>query len=134
MNRESTRPAGVSAARIQRDIEYLAGVGGTPSGGVSRTSFSAADQQVRQWLAATSAESGLSFRTDGIGNVFIGVPAPDTANDAAPVWTGSHLDSVLEGGRFDGVLGSVAGIEVARQHRLVPLGKYWRMSPLVFSF
>jgi N-carbamoyl-L-amino-acid hydrolase len=105
----------VSGARLRRDLEHVAGYGATASGGVGRTSFSAADRQMRAWLVEESAAAGLTLRTDGIGNVFIRVEAPGTPADTPPVWTGSHLDSVPGGGRFDGALGSLAALEVARR-------------------
>jgi N-carbamoyl-L-amino-acid hydrolase len=105
----------VSAQRLRRDLEHVAGYGATASGGVSRTSFSAADRQVRAWLAAECEKAGLALRTDGIGNVFIRLDAPGAPAGTPPVWAGSHLDSVPEGGRFDGALGSLAALEVARR-------------------
>ncbi|WP_433285953.1 Zn-dependent hydrolase [Pseudonocardia sp. CA-142604] len=105
----------VSAARLRRDLEHVAGYGATASGGVSRTSFSEADRQVRAWLVNECEQAGLALRTDGIGNVFIRLEARDAAVGTAPVWAGSHLDSVPEGGRFDGALGSLAALEVVRR-------------------
>ncbi|MCE0485463.1 M20 family metallo-hydrolase [Ornithinimicrobium sediminis] len=103
----------VSIERIQRDIEHLATLGQTPSGGVSRTSFSSADKQMRQWLHGQCQEHGLTMRTDGIGNIFIRAEGMNVPK-AAPVCAGSHLDSVPEGGRYDGIVGSVAALEVLR--------------------
>jgi N-carbamoyl-L-amino-acid hydrolase len=105
----------VSAQRLRRDLEHVAGYGATASGGVGRTSFSAADRQVRAWLAAECEKAGLALRTDGIGNVFVRLDAPGAPAGTPPVWAGSHLDSVPEGGRFDGALGSLAALEVARR-------------------
>lgn len=114
-----TRPAlNVSIDRLRRDLEHLAEIGRTESGGVSRTSFSAADQQVRSWLQAECDAHGLTLDTDGIGNMTIRLAGQ--MPDAAPVRTGSHLDTVPEGGTFDGILGAVAGLEVMRvlaEHR-----------------
>jgi beta-ureidopropionase / N-carbamoyl-L-amino-acid hydrolase len=105
----------VSAERLRRDLEHVAGYGATASGGVSRTSFSEADRQVRTWLVSECEQAGLALRTDGIGNVFMRLEARDAASAAPPVWVGSHLDSVPEGGRFDGALGSLAALEVVRR-------------------
>src|SRR5690606_37064197 len=94
----------VDGARLRSALETLAQFGATPSGGVSRTSFSPADSAARAWVLDRCEAAGLRVRTDGIGNMFVTVPgAPD---DARPVWTGSHIDSVPDGGRFDGALGS----------------------------
>lgn len=101
----------VDVGRLRRDIETVAQFGASPSGGVSRPSFSAADRQVRAWLAEQARQAELAIRTDGIGNIFLRVPG----GHGAPVWTGSHLDSVPEGGAFDGALGSLAALEVARR-------------------
>lgn len=102
----------VDADRLRRDIEQVAGFGATASGGVDRPSFSAADRQVRAWLAEQAELAGLALRTDGIGNIFL---RADGGGQGPPVWTGSHLDSVPDGGRFDGVLGSLAALEAARR-------------------
>lgn len=101
----------VDSGRLRRDLEQLSEFGAEESGGVSRTSFAAADRQARQWLAERAARAGLSMRTDGIGNVFLRVEA----GHGPPVWIGSHLDSVPNGGAFDGALGSIAALEVARR-------------------
>ncbi|MPZ26619.1 MAG: hydantoinase/carbamoylase family amidase [Micromonosporaceae bacterium] len=110
--------------RLRRDLEQVSRFGATAAGGVSRTSFSAADRQVREWLAGAAAQAGLTIRTDGIGNVFLRVDGGEVGGrdggevgggDGAPVWTGSHLDSVPDGGALDGALGSLAALEVARR-------------------
>lgn len=101
----------VDLDRLRRDLTTVARFGAQPSGGVSRPSFSPADRQVRAWLADQARAAGLSMRTDGIGNVFLRVPG----GEGPPVWAGSHLDSVPDGGAFDGALGSLAALEVARR-------------------
>ncbi|MGH3585065.1 MAG: M20/M25/M40 family metallo-hydrolase, partial [Pseudonocardia sp.] len=105
----------VSSARLRRDLEHVAGYGATASGGVGRTSFSAADREVRAWLTDACSQAGLAMRTDGIGNVFIRLEASGAPAGTPPVRAGSHLDSVPEGGRFDGALGSLAALEVVRR-------------------
>ncbi|MBB5787034.1 Zn-dependent hydrolase [Jiangella mangrovi] len=104
----------IDGARLRATLETLATFGAEPSGGVSRTSFSPADAAARAWLRDQCEASGLSQRTDGIGNIVVTVPAPDASEQAA-VWTGSHIDSVPDGGRFDGALGSMAALEVVRR-------------------
>jgi beta-ureidopropionase / N-carbamoyl-L-amino-acid hydrolase len=100
----------IDAARLLRDLETLAGFGATEDGGVSRPSFSPADLEARAWLADRCAEAGLGYREDAVGNVFMRLDGP-----AGPaVWTGSHLDSVPNGGRLDGALGVMAALEVLR--------------------
>lgn len=102
----------VNIDRLRRDLEQVSRFGADTSGGVTRTSFSPPDRQVREWLAEQAARAGLGTRTDGIGNVFVRV---DAGASGAPVWMGSHLDSVPEGGAFDGALGSLAALEAARR-------------------
>ena len=103
----------VDAGRLRRDLEQVSRFGADPDGGgVSRTSFSPGDRQVRAWLAEQAARHGLVMRTDGIGNVFLRLPG---GGQSAPVWMGSHLDSVPAGGAFDGALGSLAALEAARR-------------------
>jgi N-carbamoyl-L-amino-acid hydrolase len=103
--------------RLRADLEQLARFGADDSGGVSRTSFSPADRQARAWLAERAAAAGLVMRTDGVGNMFL---RAGQGGEGPPVWTGSHLDSVPQGGAFDGALGSMAALEAAR--RLVEEG------------
>jgi beta-ureidopropionase / N-carbamoyl-L-amino-acid hydrolase len=100
----------IDAARLQEDLETLAGFGRTEGGGVSRPSFSPADLEARSWLKGRCAEAGLAYREDVAGNVFMRLEGPS----GPAVWTGSHLDSVPNGGRLDGALGVMAGLEVLR--------------------
>ena len=106
-------PVRVNTDRLRGDLELVSGFGATGEpGGVSRTSFSPADRRVRAWLAEQADRWGLAIRTDGIGNLFLRLPG---GGDGVPVWAGSHLDSVPTGGVFDGALGSLAALEVARR-------------------
>ena len=106
----------VDGARLRADLEALGRIGAVPGGGVSRTSFSPADAQARDWYRARCAEAGLTVQVDGIGNMFVSRPDESPAGDALPaVWSGSHLDSVPNGGRFDGALGAVAALECVRR-------------------
>ena len=96
--------------RLRADLDTLATFGADDAGGVTRSSYSAADRAARDWLAGRCAASGISYREDGIGNVFMRLGAPPGAS----VWTGSHLDSVPNGGRLDGALGVLAAVECLR--------------------
>ena len=107
----------IDAARLSRDLETLATFGANPDGGIDRASYSAADSAARRWLAERCAEAGLAIREDGIGNLFIRAD-PDEGGPPgapAPIWTGSHLDAVPNGGRFDGAAGVLAAVEVGRR-------------------
>jgi N-carbamoyl-L-amino-acid hydrolase len=74
--------------------------------------LSDADLAARGWFRQTTAESGFQLREDGIGNLSAILPAADPT--APTVMCGSHLDTVPQGGRFDGALGVVAALEVLR--------------------
>lgn len=108
----TTPQLSISIDRLRRDLEHLATIGRTPTGGTSRTSFSSADREVRRWLDEQCAEHGLTTETDGIGNIVIRLAEAEAFS--APVRTGSHLDTVPDGGSYDGILGALAGLEVMR--------------------
>jgi N-carbamoyl-L-amino-acid hydrolase len=103
----------VDAARLRRDLTALGSIGRQASGGISRTSYSAEDAQARAWYRERCQEAGLTLRTDGLGNMFARPQAYDAA--AAAIWTGSHIDTVPDGGPLDGALGSVAALECVRR-------------------
>ncbi|MGH3098892.1 MAG: Zn-dependent hydrolase [Streptosporangiales bacterium] len=106
----------VDRERLRSDFESLATFGRQPGGGVDRPSFSDADSKARAWLTDACAAHGFTVREDPIGNLFIRLEAAEPS-DATPVWTGSHIDSVPNGGRFDGAVGVLAAIEVIRRLR-----------------
>lgn len=103
----------IDGARLLADLRRLATFGATPDGGVSRPSFSPADVEARAWLAERAAEAGLGYREDAAGNVFLRLEATDPIDDRV-VWTGSHLDSVPNGGPLDGALGVITALEAVR--------------------
>lgn len=102
----------INTERLSADLTALGRFGATNRGGVNRTVYSEADLEARAWLADRCAEAGLGFRTDAIGNCFITLPGSDP--DRAWVWTGSHIDTVPDGGRLDGAFGVLAGLECLR--------------------
>ena len=103
--------------RLRDDLETNATFGEIPgTNGTGRTVLpgSNAMRQARDYLITRMEAAGLDVRVDAIGNI-AGRWTPATASpDAAPVATGSHLDSVPEGGIFDGPLGVYAGLEAVR--------------------
>lgn len=86
-----------------------AGVGGTPGGGVSRPAGSDADGRARRRFADLAGTMGLAVRVDDIGNMYAERPGTDPT--ALPVVVGSHLDTVVPGGRYDGILGVALAFE-----------------------
>lgn len=102
----------VNGKRLIADLEELSRIGGTQEGGVHRPALSEADLETRRWLGDKARAAGLMVTKDGVGNIFMALRA---ASPSAPtVLFGSHLDSVPNGGRFDGALGVVAALEVLR--------------------
>ncbi|HGM5580411.1 TPA: Zn-dependent hydrolase [Pseudomonas putida] len=104
--------------RLWASLMAMAEVGATARGGSCRLALSEDDKAGRELFAGWCREAGLSLSVDAIGNLFARRPGLDP--QAAPVMMGSHLDTQPEGGRFDGVYGVLAGLEVVR--RLNDLG------------
>ena len=102
----------VNSDRLDRSLAELAEIGKLPNGGVCRLAFSEADVLARNLVKNWMLEAGMSVRSDAVGNI-IGTYA-GTESGAAALATGSHIDTVPVGGRYDGCLGVLAGIEVAR--------------------
>jgi N-carbamoyl-L-amino-acid hydrolase len=110
----------INAQRLRSDLEELGRIGRDERGGVSRPSFSPADLEARKWLKKRIEDAGLCYRQDGAGNQFGRIEcAPRT------VMAGSHIDTVPNGGMFDGAAGVVAALEAARRitEEKVPLKK-----------
>ncbi len=102
----------VNAERFFLDFAALSQIGATGDGGVHRPALTENDLRAREWLAARFSAAGLEYRMDPAGNQS-GLLRCEV--DGAPSFLiGSHLDSVPNGGRFDGALGIVAALEVAR--------------------
>jgi N-carbamoyl-L-amino-acid hydrolase len=101
----------ISLPRLRTRIETLARFGALPGGGVTRSAWSPAHEQARAWLIEEIRAAGLEPWVDPAGNVFggLGMRAFDAARPA--VVTGSHIDTVPEGGILDGALGVLAGLE-----------------------
>jgi len=106
----------IDARRLWERHMTMAQIGATPKGGVNRQAFSPEDGRARQLLVAWARELGLTVSLDAVGNLYVRREGSDPT--AAPVLTGSHLDSQPTGGKFDGAYGVLAGFEVleAIQH------------------
>jgi N-carbamoyl-L-amino-acid hydrolase len=105
----------VDAKRLRADFDALASVGGTDAGGVDRPTFSEAHLAARRWFLERAREAGLETAVDAAGNHSAILRADDA--DAPTLLLGSHLDSVPDGGRYDGALGVVAALEALRAVR-----------------
>ncbi|HEY0246913.1 MAG TPA: Zn-dependent hydrolase [Gryllotalpicola sp.] len=122
----------IDGVRLRSELDELARRGANaPGEGITRTAFSAADGQARDWYAARVRAAGLEIETDGLGNSF--VFDPDADQTVPGVWSGSHLDTVPRGGAFDGAVGAVAALEVVRRVKELGLVTSRPLRALVFS-
>jgi beta-ureidopropionase / N-carbamoyl-L-amino-acid hydrolase len=102
----------VQPDRLLADLEALAEVGDTGDGGNCRLALTDEDAGGRELVVGWMRSLGLAVVVDRIGNVVATRPGLDSSLD--PVMTGSHIDTVRTGGRYDGTLGVLAGLEVVR--------------------
>ena len=103
----------INSKRLQADFEALAEIGVTMGGGVSRLALSNEDLEARSWFADRIEEAGLLIRDDEVGNLS-GVLCSDDP-EAKTLMLGSHLDTVPNGGRFDGAIGVLIALECLRR-------------------
>jgi len=102
----------IDGERLWSTLMASAEIGKGPRGGLSRLTLSPADGEVRDLFARWCAEGGYPVTVDRLGNMFARRAGRDDA--LPPVVIGSHLDTQAAGGRFDGILGVLAGLEVLR--------------------
>jgi N-carbamoyl-L-amino-acid hydrolase len=105
------KPA-IDAGRLWRSVMEMAAIGPIPGNGNCRLALTPADTEARSLLLRWCGAMGLAHQQDAIGNMFLRRAGADPAAQA--VAFGSHLDTVPTGGRFDGVAGVLAGLEVLR--------------------
>lgn len=79
---------------------------------MKRLALTDADKAVRDWVVQATKELGCAVTVDEMGNIF--AVRPGTNPDLPPVYAGSHLDTQPTGGRYDGILGIMAGLEALR--------------------
>ena len=105
-------PLKVNGPRIMAHLKALSEFGKNPQGGVSRVAYTTADKAGREYVMGLMRDAGLTVSIDVAGNL-VGTRA---GTDAAlkPIVLGSHIDSVPEGGNYDGDVGSLGAIEVAQ--------------------
>lgn len=99
----------VNGERLWRRLMTLAEIGKQATGGITRLSFSTEERAAKDLVAAWMQDAGLQVRVDAVGNL-IG-RKEGQHSDGAVVMAGSHLDSVYNGGNFDGPLGVLAALE-----------------------
>ena len=111
----------INSTRLWDHLMELGKIGMAEGGGTTRFAFTDGDMQAQALVRRYMLDAGLAVREDAVGNLFGRLEGKKTASPI--VMTGSHLDTVVSGGMFDGVLGVLAGIEVLHtmnENGLVP--------------
>lgn len=110
----------VNGERLKNTLERFADYGRTPNNGVTRLALSEEDRLARDYLCSCCRDLGMDIKIDDLGCIYATL---EGLEDKPPVVIGSHMDSVKKGGRFDGILGVVAGLELVRtlvEHNIKP--------------
>ena len=102
----------INAQRLWDTLMETAKIGATPKGGIKRLTLTDLDKQVRDWFVAQCEALGCTVSVDAMGNIF--ALRAGRNGDLTPIACGSHLDTQPTGGKFDGILGVLAGLEVLR--------------------
>nr|WP_281384735.1 Zn-dependent hydrolase [Novosphingobium piscinae] len=102
----------VNSDRLWSALEEMARIGATSAGGCNRQALTDLDRQGRDLFVRWAREAGCTIEIDEVGNIF--AQRPGTDRDAPAVLAGSHLDTQATGGKYDGVYGVLAGLEVLR--------------------
>lgn len=102
----------ISVKRLEENFRRLSAIGAQAGGGITRLAFGDEDWEARKYILELMEQAGLAVREDAFGNL---IARREGLNPAAPaVMLGSHIDSVPNGGNYDGVAGVLAAIEVVR--------------------
>lgn len=118
------------AERLQRSLDEISAFTESDHAGWTRRVLSEPYLESRRWVRREMADAGLNVSTDAAGNT-IGV-LPGVGSHPGSIGTGSHTDTVASGGRYDGIVGVVGAIEVAR--RLCETGTRLSHDLVVFDF
>lgn len=106
----TTHPPRISGTRLWSRLMEMAEIGATPRGGCNRQALTDGDLEGRRLFSRWASAAGCTVRVDAIGNIFVRRPGREPT--APVVMTGSHLDTQPTGGKFDGIYGVLAGLEV----------------------
>lgn len=110
----------IDGESLKHSLETFADFGRTDKNGVSRLSLSAEDISARNHFLKCCRDLGMTIKIDDMGTVYATL---EGEQDKPPIVIGSHLDSVIKGGRFDGSLGVIAGLEIIKtlvKHNIKP--------------
>lgn len=108
----NTKQLRVRGPRIMQHLQALSQYGKNPQGGVSRVAYTEADKNGRAYVMVLMRQAGLEAKIDSAGNIVGSRHGTDSS--LKPLLIGSHIDSVPEGGNYDGDVGSLSAIEVAQ--------------------
>lgn len=123
----------INSNRLLDDLDSLAQIGRTPDelgGGIDRVPFSPAERAARDFFATRARAAGLEVRTDGAANLSACLHSPRATQT---LLTGSHLDTVPHGGRFDGALGVIGALEALRTIREAGLNLAYDLEAIAFT-
>ncbi|MCC8193833.1 MAG: Zn-dependent hydrolase [Deltaproteobacteria bacterium] len=102
----------INKDRLWDTLETHGKIGGTPDGGVCREALTPEDKEGRDLFVTWCREAGLEVAWDAMGTIYATRPGRD--NSLTPLAFGSHLDTQPTGGKYDGILGVLGGLEVMR--------------------
>lgn len=104
----------INADRLFETLDRSARIGPGRAGGLRRLALTDADREMRDTFVQWCEDSGCTVRVDQAGNIFARM---EGSADLPPVLVGSHLDTQMAGGRYDGILGVLTGLEIVRSLR-----------------
>ena len=99
----------INEKRFLSRLEDMSRFNRTPGEGVTRFSYSPEDRRAREYLLSLFEEAGMAVSVDGVGNIRARLEGSDPS--APAVLSGSHIDTVLHGGRYDGTVGTLGALE-----------------------
>ncbi len=124
-------PLGVNGRRLRRRLDEISRFGSTGDGGIDRPAYGDADIAAREYVRTVMREAGLEPSVDAAGNI-VGRRS-GAESGLPPLMAGSHIDSVPNGGRFDGPLGVLAAVETAQRLREAGIENRHPLEIVVFS-
>jgi len=120
-----------SPKNIQSDLEHINQFNSTPGKGITRVLFTEEEINARLYIKRRMKDLGLEIREDAIGNIFGKLKGSEP--QLPPIWTGSHIDTVLNAGQFDGMVGVVGALEAIRLIKETKLPRKRNIEVVVFT-
>ena len=121
-----------NSSRIQQQLQTLSSFNSDPSQpGITRMLFSKEEIEARNYVKSLMKEAGLSITEDAVGNIFGTLKG--TNPSLAPVWSGSHIDTVINAGKYDGTIGVIGAIEACRMIKEAGLSHERDITAIVYT-